>query len=54
MDGLPWHGHLLTIVYDPTGNHYHLGRGFLLFVDGQKCAERPELGPLEYHLSEKQ
>lgn len=54
MDGLPWHGHLLTIVYDPTGNHYHQGRGFLLFVDGQKCAERPELGPLEYHLSEKQ
>lgn len=46
MDGLPYHGHLLTIVYDRSGKHYHRGKGFRLFVDGHECASRPTLGPL--------
>jgi hypothetical protein len=50
LDGLPYHGHLLTIVYDETGQHYHRGRGFQLFVDGRQCVSRPTLGPLEYQL----
>ena len=50
LDGLPYHGHLLTIVYDETGQHYHRGRGLMLFVDGRKCASRTTLGPLEYQL----
>lgn len=50
VDGLPWHGHLLTIVYDATGQHYHRGRGLLLYVDGRECARRNTLGPLEYRL----
>jgi hypothetical protein len=54
LDGLPWHGHLLTIVYDPSGKQYHHGRGFLLFVDGRKCAARADLGPITYRLPEKQ
>ncbi len=29
LDGLPWHGHLLTILYDPTGRRYLRGQGFL-------------------------
>jgi hypothetical protein len=52
MDGLPWHGHLLTIVYDQTGEHYHRGRGLTLFVDGQKMASRKTLGNLEYQLKD--
>lgn len=51
VDGLPYHGHLLTIVYDRTGQHYHRGRGLMLFVDGRKCASRPTLGPLSYRLT---
>ena len=35
IDALPYHGHLLTIVFDRTGTHYHHGRGLLLAVDGQ-------------------
>ena len=46
VDGLPYHGHILAIVYDETGKHYQRGRGLTLFVDGQKVASRPTLGPL--------
>lgn len=52
LDGLPYHGHLLTIVFDSTGHHYHRGRGFMLFVDGRKAASRATLGPLTYMLSQ--
>jgi hypothetical protein len=50
IDGLPYHGHLLTIVYDRTGSHYQVGRGLSLFVDGRKRASRATLGPLSYRL----
>jgi Mannosylglycerate hydrolase MGH1-like glycoside hydrolase domain/Glycosyl hydrolase family 65, C-terminal domain len=50
IDGLPYHGHLLAIVYDETGKHYNLGRGLTLFVDGKKIAGRPNLGLLEADL----
>jgi hypothetical protein len=47
LDGLPYHGHLLAIVYDRTGEKYHRGRGLMLYVDGKKLASRTDLGPLE-------
>lgn len=50
VDGLPYHGHLLTILYDKTGKHYHHGTGMKLFVDGRQRASRRGLGPLEYVL----
>lgn len=50
LDGLPYHGHLLTIVYDKTGEHYHRGRGLTVFVDGKKLGGRATLGPLEGEL----
>lgn len=53
FDGLPYHGHLLTIVYDETGKHYHQGRGLTLLVDGKKRAHRPTLGALAYTLHSK-
>jgi len=28
LDGLPYHGHLLTILYDRTGKRYNHGKGF--------------------------
>ncbi len=46
VDGLPYHGQLLAIVYDETGKHYQHGRGLMLFVDGKKIASRATLGPL--------
>jgi hypothetical protein len=47
IDGLPYHGHLLAIVYDQTGAEYHRGRGLTIFVDGKRIATRADLGPLE-------
>jgi hypothetical protein len=50
IDGLPYHGHLLAIVFDETGKHYQRGRGLMLFVDGKKVASRATLGALEANL----
>ncbi|MDE3149297.1 MAG: hypothetical protein KGL37_07490 [Acidobacteriota bacterium] len=50
LDGLPYHGYLLTIVYDQSGRHYRRGRGLMVFVDGRKIAGRATLGPLEAKL----
>ena len=50
LDGLPYHGHILSIVYDATGKHYNRGRGLTLFVDGVKLASRPTLGPIDTKL----
>ncbi len=50
IDGLPYHGHLLTILYDQTGAQYHRGRGLTLFVDGRRTASRGDLGRLEANL----
>jgi hypothetical protein len=47
LDGLPYHGHLLTILYDQTGKHYNHGRGLTIFADGKKLTTRPTLGPIE-------
>jgi hypothetical protein len=46
LDGLPYHGHILSIVYDSTGQRYHRGAGLTLLVDGKKVASRKNLGPL--------
>ena len=50
LDGLPYHGHLLSIVYDQTGKHYNRGRGLAIFVDGKRLASRTTLGTLEAKL----
>ena len=50
LDGLPYHGSLLTIVYDRTGQQYHRGRGLTIFANGKKIASRAELGPLQAEL----
>jgi hypothetical protein len=50
LDGLPYHGHTLTIVWDATGKQYGRGRGLVLMVDGKKAAGRKDLGELRYKL----
>ncbi len=50
IDALPYHGHLLTIAYDATGERYHRGKGFWVSVDGHVVAHRETLGPLEAKL----
>jgi hypothetical protein len=50
LDGLPYHGHILTILYDETGKHYGRGVGLTLLVDGVKKASRKDIGVLQYSL----
>lgn len=50
VDALPYHGHVLRILYDETGKRYGHGRGLTLFVDGKQVASRRDLGPLRYTL----
>jgi hypothetical protein len=50
IDGLPYHGHMLAIVYDETGKHYKRDAGLTLFIDGKKAASRATLGALTAEL----
>lgn len=46
LDGVPYHGHELTVVWDRTGRRYGRGPGLTLLVDGQRVANRADLGRL--------
>ena len=46
VDGLPYHGHLLTILWDADGKRYGRGAGMQLMVDGRRVAQRKDLGDL--------
>lgn len=50
LENVPYHGRLLTILYDADGSRYGQGKGLILFVDGKEAASRSELGLLEYAL----
>jgi len=50
LDGVPYHGHQLTLVYDLTGARYHKRRGFQVWIDGKMAAHREKLGPLTVQL----
>lgn len=41
LDRLPYHGHLLSIVWDRSGIKYGRGKGFQVFIDGEKQADAP-------------
>ncbi len=38
LDGLPYHGHILTVFYDRDGTHYHRGAGLQVLCDGSLVA----------------
>jgi hypothetical protein len=44
LDGVSYHGHTVGIVWDRNGSRYGRGRGLMLYVDGRKVAEAPEIG----------
>jgi hypothetical protein len=51
IDALPYHGHLLTVLWDSTGARYGRGKGMKLLVDGKLAATRSTLGPLDYDMN---
>jgi hypothetical protein len=44
LDGVPYHGHLLTVLYDRDGTRYGMGKGFRVLADGvlKVSAEIPQ------------
>ena len=46
MDSIPYHGHLLTILWDKTGDHFGKGQGLRLFCDDREIAHSPTLGKI--------
>lgn len=47
LENVPYHGHLVSIVWDRDGSRYRRGRGLSLIVDGKVAASTAELGRLE-------
>lgn len=50
LEDVPYKGHLLSIVWDQTGERYGLGPGLHLLVNGNKAARSVEIGRLEGRL----
>jgi hypothetical protein len=51
LDGIAYHGHQLTLVWDADGTHYGRGAGFSLYVDGCLRHSQPNLDPMSVELS---
>jgi hypothetical protein len=50
VDGLPYHGHLLTILYDFDGHRYGRGTGMQVLCDGKIIGHSADLGVLHVTL----
>jgi hypothetical protein len=46
LDGIGYHNHSLTILWDKDGQHYSHGKGLLLFCDGKQIAHANRPGNL--------
>lgn len=50
LDNLRYHGRIITVLYDRTGNKYGKGKGFRIYVDGVIKAWSEQPGKLEIQL----
>ncbi|TDH28817.1 glycoside hydrolase [Segetibacter sp. 3557_3] len=46
VDKIPYHGKLLTILYDKTGTRYNKGKGFMIFADGRQIYKGKTVGAI--------
>jgi hypothetical protein len=46
LENVPYHGHNVTLMYDQTGDRYHQGPGFHVYLDGQQVAWSPSVRDL--------
>ncbi len=54
LDGVPYHGRILTIFYDKTGKRYGKGKGLHILVNGKKITSSKKPGRMEVNLPGKQ
>jgi len=53
LDALPYHGHLLTVIYDRTGERYHRGAGLTILSDGRIIGHHDSLSAIAVVLPDK-
>jgi Trehalase len=46
LDGVNYHGHTLTILWDKDGSRYHRGKGLIVLADGKEIAHTGKLEKL--------
>jgi hypothetical protein len=46
LDGVKYHGHMLTIIWDRDGKRYNRGRGLVVLADGKQIAHENKLSKL--------
>jgi hypothetical protein len=46
LDGVDYHGHTLTILWDKDGSRYNRGQGLIILADGKEIARGKKLGKL--------
>ena len=44
VQGVPYHGHMLTIIWDQDGTHYNAGSGLQVCQDGAPIYQSPTVG----------
>jgi hypothetical protein len=50
LDGVPYKGQLITVLWDRDGTRYKKGKGLRLFADGEEIASAEKLGPIRAKL----
>ncbi len=50
LDGVPYHGHSLTVIWDKLGERYGRGAGLSVWCDRKRLASRAKLGRLTAEL----
>ena len=53
LDRVPYHGRMLTILYDRSGERYGKGKGLRVFADGDEIGVTDHLAPLTAKLPKK-
>ena len=51
-DGILYHGHSLTVLWDRDGDRFGVGAGLFVYLDGSLCASSAQLCDLEILLKE--
>ena len=54
LDGVPYHGHNISILWDRDGTRYGKGQGLVVFADAKEIARSRELGRLTVDLPHEQ
>lgn len=50
LEGVQYHGHTISIIWDKTGEKYNKGQGFQIISDGKKIASSRTVSELKAHL----